>query len=796
MEKPQSHEIPSYLIIVFILLIVGIIVAGYAYYGNQKAHIKKEKQDELSAIVDLKAKQIHNWHKERLGDAEVIFKNPFIAKRIGQFIKNPNSPLLKQERLVWMESLKRQYTYRSVLLLDTKGKVLLIAGDKNVKVGSYAISLMNEALQKKSIANTDLHKGKTPNDIHIDLIVPIFSSKPTTIPLAILLLRIDSHWFLYPLIQSWSTPSRTAETLLIRREGNDVVYLNELRHRKDTALSFRLPISEKQLTTAMAVQGKEGIVEGVDYRGVPVLAAVKAIPDTPWFLVAKVDTEEVYAPITRITWVMFVITGMIILTAGAFLALLWSRQIGESYRKQYEAELERKTIAEQYGHLTRYANDIVMLLDQDLNIVNANEKATTTYGYKHDELLQMNAKDITPSGNWVSFENNIRHLDTKNGVVYEEINQRKNGRTFPVEISARTIEVGGKRLYQCIIRDITERKQAEETLRQSEQKYRNIFENSIEGIFQSTLEGQFISINSAMARIHGYESPEEMIMSITNIGKQLYVDPEERKRYKNLLEEHGIVENFESQFYRKDGTIMWISLTTRAVNDTSGKVLYYEGIVEDITSRKQAEEKLKQTAEKLRKTLAGTIQAMSLIVETRDPYTSGHQKRVSSLARVIAQEMGLSKDITENVRMAGIIHDIGKISVPAEILSKPTKLSNMEFGLIKFHPQSGYDILKDVELPYPIAKTVLQHHERLNGSGYPQGLKGENIILEARILAVADVVEAMASHRPYRPAKGVDVALEEIEKNKGILYDAEVVEVCAKLFREKGFKLEQIGVPN
>ena len=174
-----------------------------------------------------------------------------------------------------------------------------------------------------------------------------------------------------------------------------------------------------------------------------------------------------------------------------------------------------------------------------------------------------------------------------------------------------------------------------------------------------------------------------------------------------------------------------------------------------------------------------------------NPHTSGHQKRVSNLARVIAQEMGLSKDTTDNIRMAGIIHDIGKISVPAEILSKPTKLSNMEFGLIKVHPQIAYDILKGVELPYPIAQTVLQHHERLDGSGYPQGLKGENIILEARILAVADVIEAMASHRPYRPALGIDAALNEIEQNKGALYDTEVVDACLKLFKEKGFQLEQ-----
>jgi putative nucleotidyltransferase with HDIG domain len=226
------------------------------------------------------------------------------------------------------------------------------------------------------------------------------------------------------------------------------------------------------------------------------------------------------------------------------------------------------------------------------------------------------------------------------------------------------------------------------------------------------------------------------------------------------------------------------------VKDEAGKIRYYEGTIEDITSRKLAEEELKQTLEKLRKSLAGTVQAMSLTVEIRDPYTAGHQRKVSNLARTIAQEMGLSNDTIDTIRMAGIIHDIGKISVPAEILVKPGKISDIEMSLIKVHPQSGYDILKDVELPYPIAEIVLQHHERLDGSGYPQGLKYDHILLEARIISVADVVEAIASHRPYRPGFGIDVALEEIEKNKGILYDEKVVEVCLKLFREKQFKFE------
>jgi HD-GYP domain-containing protein (c-di-GMP phosphodiesterase class II) len=233
-----------------------------------------------------------------------------------------------------------------------------------------------------------------------------------------------------------------------------------------------------------------------------------------------------------------------------------------------------------------------------------------------------------------------------------------------------------------------------------------------------------------------------------------------------------------------------VSINSRAIRDSAGKTLYYEGTIEDITARKTADENLKQNAEKLRNALVGTIKALSLTVEARDPYTSGHERRVSQLARAIAQDMVLPNDTIDNIRMAGIIHDIGKISVPAEILSKPSKLTDAEFSLIKAHSQSGYDILKDAELPHPIAEIVLQHHERLNGSGYPQGLENKQILLESKIIAVADVTEAMASHRPYRPALGISAALEEIEKNKGILYDKKVVEVCSRLFKEREFRFE------
>jgi putative nucleotidyltransferase with HDIG domain len=193
---------------------------------------------------------------------------------------------------------------------------------------------------------------------------------------------------------------------------------------------------------------------------------------------------------------------------------------------------------------------------------------------------------------------------------------------------------------------------------------------------------------------------------------------------------------------------------------------------------------------RMEKALLETIEAIGSALEKRDPYTAGHQRQVAKLAHAIAQEMKLPQEIAEGIYMGCLIHDIGKIYIPAEILSRPGKLTAPEFEIIKCHSQVGYDIIKGIEFPWPVAKMILEHHERLNGSGYPQGLKGDEISLEARILAVSDVVEAMASHRPYRPAVGLDSALDEISQNRGTLYDPQAVDVCLRLFREKSFQFD------
>jgi len=259
----------------------------------------------------------------------------------------------------------------------------------------------------------------------------------------------------------------------------------------------------------------------------------------------------------------------------------------------------------------------------------------------------------------------------------------------------------------------------------------------------------------------------------------------------------------EIPLQRKDGSTFWAELVLSVLKDQRERVRGFSLMIRDLTEQQEAkralwdsltqrkalEKEREKTLEQMRQTLIGTVQVISRTVEMRDPYTAGHQQRVAVLAEAIAREMRVEDDQREAVRMAGSIHDLGKISIPAEILVKPSRLTPLEYQLIQSHPRIGYDILKDIEFPWPLAEIVLQHHERMDGSGYPQGLKGEAVRLEARILAVADVVEAMASHRPYRPALGIEAALEEIEKNQGLLYDPGVAEACLRLFRQKGFRL-------
>lgn len=330
------------------------------------------------------------------------------------------------------------------------------------------------------------------------------------------------------------------------------------------------------------------------------------------------------------------------------------------------------------------------------------------------------------------------------------------------------------------ILDVSENKHSLNRLIESENKFHDIFQNSPEGIFiERILDRTIVDANPAYEKILGVEKSELIGKRLDQLG--IETSEEVRQQIVDEFLSTGGLQNKDVPLTRRDGSVAWTEVSAKkAIINGEECFLCF---VSDRTHIKAYETQLKRGLE-------NTIAAISTAAEKRDSYTAGHQYRVEQIAALIAKEMGLKDEDIHPIKLAASIHDIGKINIPAEILSKPGRLSAIEFELIKSHSQVGYDIVKDIDFPWPIAEMILQHHERIDGSGYPYGLTGEQILPGAKIIGVADVIEAMASHRPYRAALGVEVALEEVSKNSGILYDSAVARAAVAVMQEHRFQFD------
>jgi PAS domain S-box-containing protein/putative nucleotidyltransferase with HDIG domain len=433
----------------------------------------------------------------------------------------------------------------------------------------------------------------------------------------------------------------------------------------------------------------------------------------------------------------------------------------------------------------------IVIVDNAFHMTYVNDELCCIIDRPRDELIGHDFREfLDKESQELVADRYIRRQKGENIEPRYEFNLfRKNGEKRRVEISTAVIkDSNDKPVSISQILDVTGRKKAELNLRQSEEKYKTLTENVNVGIYRNTADskGKFIEVNSALVRMFGHENKEDFLKLDVS---ELYQIPSDRKKFNEKMVEYGFVKDEILQLKKKDGTPFFASVSAVAVKDDKGNILYYDGIIDDITDRIRAEQDLKNSYTRLKKVLNGTVSALASTTEKRDPYTAGHQHRVTQLAAAIAQEMGFSSDRIDGIKVAGIVHDIGKIHVAAEILNKPVALNDIEMELVKTHCQAGYEILKTIDFPWDVAEIVLQHHERINGSGYPRGLTGEQIMLEAKIIAVADVVEAMVSHRPYRAALSTDMALEEISSNRGVLFDDEIVEICLKLFGQ-GFEFK------
>jgi len=482
---------------------------------------------------------------------------------------------------------------------------------------------------------------------------------------------------------------------------------------------------------------------------------------------------------------------------------IWVREIGEAVRdetgkiirvqgafqditewKRAEEFLRRSE--EKYRQITENMSDVVWTADLGMNTTYVSPSVRKLLGETPEEHLVRGMRDKFPPEDLAKLMSVLEEelerersgdAPKDRSRIVEVQHYRADGSLVWISMNLSFIrdEKGNPIGFQGVTRDITER-------RLVEAEYATLFHEMLDAFALHEIicdtdgkpvDYRFISVNPAFERMTG--------LRLNDVKGRTVLDilPDTESYW---IEKYGHVAlTGEPVFFENYATLFGKYFEVKAFSHVPGQ---FATIFTDITERKDAEEKLRRALER-------TILVLTQTVERRDPYTAGHQRRVSNLAATIAREMGLDTDKVEQIRISGYVHDLGKISVPAEILSKPGRLSELEMDIIREHPAHGRDILLDVESGWDLAEIVYQHHERLDGSGYPQGLKGEGISLEARILAVADVVEAMASYRPYRPAIGLKEALEEIETKSGILYDPEVVRVCLDLFREKGYQLEE-----
>lgn len=1094
LEPGASLPVEKWTAVVFALLGTALAVTGYTTFAEYRAQVTAVAKMELAAIVRVRADEAARWVLERKRDARALAEDPIVSRTFAAIVKgNADRTHVSAALRSQLDTMSRVYNYRAIRMVGADGRARLTAPMSltGVPLTPFARAMVLRAIEGRGPV-LDGSPAEPGARHEVGLAMPLPANATTGQDLAgAIYLELKPESFLFPLLRTWPVPSATGEMVMLRHERGGNKYAFEPL-RKSPARPLRKPDT---LLAALGDVETTG-TRRVDYRGEDVFMAAQPVAETPWVLVAKQDVAEVEGPLDRAgTWAAALALAAL-LAGGLITLLIWRTQVAGFVAANYRAWIEREALVRHYDHLTKFANDAFVLMDEAFVIREINDRAISLFGYARDELIGMQAARLRSPESRARYARQWLHARDPEGAIFEAEIVRKDGSTLPVEISARMIEVEGVVYAQAIVRDIherkkalallhrqrnlydalsatnraivrcqtqeeifrevclatveragflfawvgladarekvlepivwhgedqgymqklrvsldandprgngpgaraarlgthqivnnvaidprmepwradaesagvcamaafplrqestvvgvfsvyagkpglfdddtvellvemaadmsfaldnfvherrraaanatikqaeerfrlaieeapfpalihaedgailnmsrawsdlsgysirdiptlsdwteraygaakqavldeidtlydltqrkdegeyvirckdgslrvwsfssvslgrledgrriamsmaadfTERKRMETALAESAAQFRSVVEQSIAGLY-IIQDGKFAYANPRFAEIAGYDSAEELIglETLSLVAERDRALVAENLRRRLAGEVRSIAYSFLLR--RKDGSTVDVGVHGASASYRGQPAII--GLLQDISERKRSEEQTRRYLAQLEAALMRTVEVATIISEMRDPYTAGHEKRVAQVAVALGRELGLDAPRLEGLRVAGHLHDIGKITIPAEILAKPGRLSNAEFELIKGHPEAGYNVLKDVEFPWPVAQVVRQHHERFDGSGYPQGLKGDAILYEARIMAVADVVEAMSSYRPYRPGLGIDKALAEIERGRGSAYDPMVADACLRLFREKGYAI-------
>ena len=441
--------------------------------------------------------------------------------------------------------------------------------------------------------------------------------------------------------------------------------------------------------------------------------------------------------------------------------------------------------------------DGIVLLDAKGRILYANKKIRGNSGHGQEDMRgkSLDALNVVPPQAMPPVFSLLSSVLSGQPVQPFRVDTwGKSGEVVPVEIQLSPLRKGDQIIgARVTTRSTPAPKKEAETAHGGQDRYRDLVENGIDWGWEVNEKSVYTYVSASVRNILGYEPREVLGKSIFDLVPMGDVS-RVTKTLGAAISARQPLKMVQMSNLRKDGSTVSLETAAVPIVDGSGRFFGYRGVHRDITGRMQSDQRLGNDTVKLERTVEGIIHVITLTVEARDPYMAGHQKRVSQLGGAIVREMHNARaripDLDKTVRTAGLVHDLGKVFIPEDILTKPGQLTPDELAAMRNHPKAGYELLKNIEFPWPIADTILQHHERMNGSGYPAGLKGDDVRIEARIIGVADVVEAMVHPRSYRPALALDNALREIAKGKATLYDQDVVEACLAVFLDRGFKFQ------
>jgi len=625
---------------IFIFLVMGIAGGGYMSFHNFEQEFRRQAERQISAIAELKANELAGWRKERLGDADFVYHNPAFAVLVERYFENPSDADARAQLITWLENYKVYDQYDRVRLLDTAGveKLSIPAAAKAVE--SQIVIDAAASLQSGKITFGDFHRDTSVGGkIQISILVPIFMEESNSHPLGVLVLSINPQTYLYPFIQNWPINSASAETVLVRRDGEDVLFLNELRFEEDSALTLRFPLADTDTPAVKAVLGQTGIVEGEDYRGQPVLADVRAVPNSPWFLVSKVDTAEVYAPLRIRLWQTLLIIGLAIFVAGTGLIAIRRQQNILFYRTQAEASEALRVSEEKFRKAFVLSPDSININRlRDGLYVSVNNGFTKIMGYTPDEVLGKTSLELDI---WVDPRDRKALVEglKKNGEVVnlDARFRAKNGDIIQGLMSASMLELNGEPHLVNITRDITERKRAEDALRESEDKFKYLFDHSVIGNSITHLTGE-MHVNQALCDMLGYSFQEMQSQKWPEI-----THPDDMELTQNAINEliSGKKESarFVKRFIHKNGSIVWVDLSSSMRRDPQNKPLYLMSAVIDITERKHAEEELQES----RALFRSLVESMPQNVFSKDldgRFTFANQNYCTTEGKPLAEILG------------------------------------------------------------------------------------------------------------------------------------------------------------